>query len=93
MRTIRRYANRKLYDVVAKKYTTLQTMETAIASGEEIQVLDHATKQDLTTQTLAQIIFAAEVRRPSQKASDLYNLIRAGFSAPSSLPEDHTTKG
>jgi len=57
MRTIRRYSNRKLYDTQDSHYVTLAQIATIIRAGDEIQVLDHNTDEDLTTATMAQIIF------------------------------------
>lgn len=60
MPTIKRYANRKLYDTEAKRYVTLDDLAAFVRQGEEVQVVDHATGEDLTSQTLFQIIFEEE---------------------------------
>ena len=57
MRTIRRYSNRKLYDTQDSHYVTLAQIATIIRAGEEIRVTSKDTGKDLTTATLAQIIF------------------------------------
>ena len=57
MRTIRRYSNRKLYDTQDSHYVTLTDLAKLIRDGEEIQVTSKDTGKDLTTATLAQIIF------------------------------------
>jgi polyhydroxyalkanoate synthesis repressor PhaR len=55
-RQIRRYENRKLYDALDRRYVTLDQLRERVASGEEVEVLDQKTGEDLTTLTLAQIL-------------------------------------
>jgi polyhydroxyalkanoate synthesis repressor PhaR len=69
-RPIRRYANRKLYDVEARRYVTLDDLADRVGRGEEVQVLDQRTSEDLTNLTLAQMVLdavrdkAAQIPRP-----------------------------
>lgn len=60
MIVIKRYPNRKLYNTEAKKYVTLDGIAELIRKGEEIQITDHQTGEDLTAVTLTQIIFEQE---------------------------------
>ncbi len=53
---IKRYANRKLYDQSRSRYVTLEELEELIRQGREIRVVDAVSGEDLTSQTLAQII-------------------------------------
>ena len=53
---IKRYANRKLYDQGRSRYVTLEELEELIRQGREIRVVDAVSGEDLTGQTLAQII-------------------------------------
>jgi polyhydroxyalkanoate synthesis repressor PhaR len=78
MRTIKRYSNRKLYDTEQKYYTTLEALAVLIRQGEDIRVVDHVTDADLTSQTLAQIIFEEERRSPKLDVTTLHGLIRQG---------------
>ena len=55
-RLIRRYDNRKLYDVTERRYVTLDELRALVAGGEEVTVLDQKTGEDLTSLTLAQIL-------------------------------------
>ncbi len=63
MPLIKRYPNRKLYDTGAKQYVSLDQVAQMIRQGADIQVLDHATGDDLTTLTLVQIIAEEEKQR------------------------------
>jgi len=55
-RVIKRYENRKLYDATARRYVTLEELGAQVAAGQEVQVLDQKSGQDLTTLTLAQVM-------------------------------------
>jgi len=63
MKTIKRYPNRKLYDLDRKRYVTLDDISLMIQEGEELQVVDHDSGEDLTSVTLSQIIFEREKKR------------------------------
>jgi polyhydroxyalkanoate synthesis repressor PhaR len=60
MPTIKRYANRKLYDVDASRYVTLDELAEMVRREEEVKVMDYATGADLTALTLTQVIFEQE---------------------------------
>lgn len=81
MRSISRYSNRKLYDKTAKHYVTLLDLGTTVRSGEEVQVLDHDTGADLTAVTLAQVIYAEQVKSPRLSVEVLSRVIREGVPA------------
>jgi len=86
MRTIKRYPNRKLYDTEAKQYITLNGIADLIRGGEEIQVVDHTTGEDLTTITLTQIIFDQEKQQSGfLPRSVLTGLVQAGGERLSTL--------
>ncbi len=55
-RIIKRYSNRKLYDTRGSSYVTLLQIAEMIRNGEDVQVIDNATKEDKTDVTLALII-------------------------------------
>lgn len=55
-RRIKRYENRKLYDTTASEYVSLDDIAELVRSGETVEVVDNATGEDLTAQTLTQII-------------------------------------
>ena len=63
MHVIKRYPNRKLYDTEAKAYVTLDGIAELIRVGDDVQVVDHETGEDLTTVTLSQIILEQEKRQ------------------------------
>ncbi len=77
-RTIKRYVNRKLYDLVESRYVTLDEIAHMIKLGDEVQVVEERTERDLTGVTLLQIVL--EEQRRSSKVSPrlLCELIRDG---------------
>lgn len=64
-RIIKRYANRKLYDTEHSRYVTLDQISEMIRNGDDVKIIDNKTKEDLTTVTLAQIIFEEEKKQRS----------------------------
>ncbi len=63
-RVIKRYANRKLYDMTASCYITHDEIADLVKTGEEVKIVDNRTKEDLTTRTLTQILFDKEKKEP-----------------------------
>jgi len=54
MRVIKRYANRRLYDSNTSRTITLEEVAVFVRSGEEIQVIDNITQEDITSKVLGQ---------------------------------------
>jgi polyhydroxyalkanoate synthesis repressor PhaR len=63
-RIIKRYSNRKLYDTKGSSYVTLLQIAEMIREGEDVQIIDNATKEDKTDVTLALIISEELRSRP-----------------------------
>ncbi|HEV8245382.1 MAG TPA: polyhydroxyalkanoate synthesis regulator DNA-binding domain-containing protein, partial [Polyangiaceae bacterium] len=63
-RIIKRYSNRKLYDTKGSSYVTLLQIAEMIRDGEDVQIIDNATKEDKTDVTLALIISEELRTRP-----------------------------
>jgi polyhydroxyalkanoate synthesis repressor PhaR len=64
MRIVRRYTNRKLYDMQEGYYTTLTGIAALIRAGEEIEVLHFKSESNSTNANLAQIICEEEREYP-----------------------------
>ena len=60
--TIKKYANRRLYDTESSSYITLDKLATMIREGREFEVLDAKSGEDITHQILTQIIVDEEAR-------------------------------
>ena len=77
-KVIKRYTNRKLYDTVESRYVTLDEIAEMIKGGAEVKIIDNRTKEDLTSVTLAQIIFEEEKKTSRMSLETLRDLIRHG---------------
>jgi len=58
--TIKKYANRRLYNTGTSTYVTLEDLASMVKGGEDFIVNDAKTGEDITRQVLAQIIFEQE---------------------------------
>lgn len=58
--TIKKYANRRLYNTATSSYVTLEHLSRMVKDGVEFIVLDAKTNEDLTRQVLTQIIIEEE---------------------------------
>ncbi len=83
---IKRYSNRKLYNTTAKQYITLEGIAELLRKDEDVQVVDHASGEDLTALTLAQIIFDQEKKSSGIMPRNMLNrLVHAGEDKLSGL--------
>lgn len=89
MPLIKRYANRKLYDTAARTYISLEHIAGMIRRGEEVQVVDHGTGEDVTALVLSQIIVEqAKAGIGAFPRGALAALIRAGSDALAALRQE-----
>ena len=58
--TIKKYANRRLYNTGTSTYVTLEDLAVMVKAGEDFVVYDAKTGEDITRSVLAQIIFEQE---------------------------------
>jgi len=58
--TIKKYANRRLYNTGASAYVTLDDLAEMVKAGEDFVVCDAKNGEDITRSVLAQIIFEQE---------------------------------
>jgi polyhydroxyalkanoate synthesis repressor PhaR len=73
---VKRYANRKLYDTERSCYVTLDDISQMIKAGDEVRVIDNKSGEDLTSVTLAQIIFETEKKNSFMPLHLLRGLIQ-----------------
>ena len=58
--TIKKYANRRLYNTGSSTYVTLEDLASMVKRGEDFVVCDAKSNEDITRSVLAQIIFEQE---------------------------------
>jgi polyhydroxyalkanoate synthesis repressor PhaR len=59
---IKKYANRRLYDTSTSSYVTLDHLSELVRKGQDFEVKDAKTGEDLTRQVLTQIILEIETK-------------------------------
>ncbi|PSR04763.1 MAG: hypothetical protein BRD54_01240 [Bacteroidetes bacterium SW_8_64_56] len=92
-RRIKRYDNRKLYDTETSEYVSLSDIADLVRGGETVEVVDNATGQDITAQTLTQIILEEGKSGQEIIPSDLLHTLlrRSGEVLDSGLGQIRTT--
>jgi polyhydroxyalkanoate synthesis repressor PhaR len=84
LRTVKKYSNRRLYDLQVKRYVTLEEIYEWVVGDSDIRVIDKDKQEDITCSVLLQVVAAHENRRhPSMSVDFLLQAIRSG--ADSSL--------
>ena len=78
IRLIKRYESRKLYDTEESRYVSLEDIASWVRDGQEVQVVDNASNNDVTAQTLTQIILEEGKKGTSLPSALLHDLIRRG---------------
>jgi polyhydroxyalkanoate synthesis repressor PhaR len=63
---IKKYANRRLYNTATSAYVTLDDLSLMVKDGQEFQVFDAKTGEDITRSVLTQIIFEEENKGGAQ---------------------------
>ena len=74
-RVIKKYPNRRLYDTEISSYITLEDVRQLIVDGEEFEVRDAKTGDDLTRTVLLQIIAEHEERGQPMFSTNLLSQI------------------
>ena len=64
--TIKKYANRRLYNTGTSSYVTLEDLAAMVKKGEDFLVHDAKTGEDITRSVLTQIIFEQENKEGGQ---------------------------
>lgn len=85
IRLIKRYESRKLYDTEESRYVSLDEIANWVRQGQEVRVVDNATNNEVTSQTLTQIILDEGRKGTSFLPSELlHDLVRLGERAVNS---------
>jgi len=79
IRLIKRYGSRKLYDTEESRYVSLEEIGAWVRQGQEIRVIENQSSDDVTAQTLTQVILEEGRKGTSFPPSELlHELIRRG---------------
>jgi polyhydroxyalkanoate synthesis repressor PhaR len=80
-RLIKKYPNRRLYDTTDSAYITLDELVSRVKGGADVRIVDASTNEDLTQQTLAQMLFDGRGAARFLSVSLLTQLVRLGDDA------------
>ena len=81
-RTIKKYANRRLYDSTTSRHVTLEDIRALIVAGETIRVIEDKTGADITRLILLHVIAEQEqFGQPVLSAQLLESIIRVHGSS------------
>ena len=82
MHRIKKYANRKLYDMTEKQYISLDRLAEIIRAGEEVEIVDNTTGEDITSATISQVLSRSQAEGETDvPPSILIQMIRRGGDA------------
>lgn len=76
MRVIKKYAARKMYDVETSRFVNLGKLRDMILAGNEIQVIDNQTGNEITSTVLAQIVLEQQKKQEQQTYISVPGLFR-----------------
>ena len=90
---LKKYSNRKLYDTRSKRYITLDGVAELLRRGDDVQVVDRDTGDDITALTLSQVLVDASRQEPpagdaeagAHRREQLLSAVRASLSLPREL--------
>ena len=85
-RIIKKYANRKLYDMEDRKYVTVAAVEQLVENGISVAVIDQETQADITDLVLKRSISKGTTPRDVVRGQ-LATLIRTSLTIPLELSQ------
>jgi len=75
---IRKYPNRRLYDTSRSAFITANQLFTIVREGQQIEVIDSATKADITNIVLLNILIDLDPARVSAMSSSVLHAVANG---------------
>lgn len=89
---IKRYGNRRLYNTETRSYVNYQDLIKLARSGEDFQVVDSATKEDVTKAVLIQLILEEEKNNRNVLPTNfLFQLLRSNEESLQDFFKNHLT--
>ena len=86
LRTVKKYSNRRLYDLQVKRYVTLDEIYEWVADDTDVRIIDKDRQEDVTCSVLLQVVAAHENRlHPSMNVDFLREAIRSGADTPNGM--------
>ena len=86
LRTIKKYSNRRLYDLQVKRYVTLDDIYDWVVDDTDVRIIDKDRQEDVTCSVLFQVVAAHEHRlHPSMNVDFLRQAIRSSADRPGGM--------
>ena len=86
LRTIKKYANRRLYDLQVKRYVTLDDIYDWVVDDTDVRIIDKDRQEDVTCAVLFQVVAAHEHRlHPSMNVDFLRQAICSSAGRPTGM--------
>ena len=83
VRTIKKYPNRRLYDITESRYVTLEDIRKFVVDGLDFVVIEQSTNRDITRLLLLQVVAAEEEKAEiSMSSGFLLQVIRSYGKTP-----------
>ncbi|MCB9766241.1 MAG: hypothetical protein H6739_41080 [Alphaproteobacteria bacterium] len=82
MITIKKYGNRRLYDSSRSRYINLEELAAIVRNGDEIEIVDAKTGEDLTREVLLQVVLEVLKGADFFPTSMLRRIIRVSGDDP-----------
>ncbi len=83
LRMIKKYSNRRLYDLQVKRYVTLDDIYDWVVDDTDVRIIDKDRQEDVTCAVLFQVVAAHEHRlHPSMNVDFLRQAIRSSAERP-----------
>ena len=77
-RIIKKYSNRRLYDTIGRRMITLGELLEMVRAGDDVEVIDNVSGEDITVETLSKAIASRAVRTDGLSRTGLHEMIRWG---------------
>lgn len=78
--TFKRYQNRKLYWMEKSRYTTLSELAAMVRKNIPLRIIDSLTKNDITANTLTQVVLQEELNKPVKSLEVITRIIKSGLT-------------
>lgn len=91
-RKVKRYSNRKLYDMASSSYVNLDGLAAYIQSGEDVVVVENESEKDITAETLMQLIVQRQKRGSTPLSVDMLKSVIMQLPKVQTMPKAEKTK-
>lgn len=92
MHHIKKYANRKLYDITDKRYISMTRLSELLKNGEDVVIIDNETGKDLTASIVSSLIARTTKTKQNDEETISSGMLIRLFRKGSATLTDYTKK-